>query len=617
MIASLFAFREINSSPDFLPNFNIDVWNFSAGVLCPDMIALEKDIIPQKDRLGTAIIANIGSTSTMPIITYLRQRNITTPVVGAITSDSRLSSQAVFPNFIRLCISDDYVNVVIVQTIKHLGWGKCSLLVTDRSDGLKIRNIFQQLLPRSGIEIVNDPAYQVISSTVSGLDEARANFTAAFQHIIDTKCRVVIALTIMSWDLVPLIFYELGMRKGDLLIVGRGWIVPLSFEKLTKEQVVSTSEIMQGSILLSSEVFVGTVGKAFKQRFYEATHIPPLSYACQYYDAAYTIAHALEWMLRSGKDFLNSTQMMKALHGTRFKGCTGLVYFEADTNDRQTMRYTLSTLLYNESAGLYLRPMGVYDPAGMVLLAIDKDFQWSESGGKIPSNMRESSYGCPFEDRLNQLFAHGTYLLIGVGLGFSLYAGILSLIVWKHCNSPLEELHARREIESDDILVELGVLIDLIQSIALSSGLFFTSQLHNIFTLSIGNFAELRDMKNGGFFQLWVTVECMNCGFIVGVAMLQWCLYCRGMQGLSNILLDLWVYLFANWLFVPNVLTLLSVFDCTNGVANIGETVRFSSSYLAADCSQTCWHSSHILMAALSASTLLAYIAIVVVYRPS
>ena len=616
-VAALLAFSEINSSPSFLRNFNIEVWNFSAGALTPDMAALARVVLPNKDRLGAAIMDNIGSESTMPLISYLRQHNVTTPVVGAITSDSRLSSSADYPNFIRVCLSDDYVNTVIVQTVKHLGWTKCALLVVDSADGFKVRSIFQQLLPNSGIEIVNDPAFQVLSSNVKSLEEARANFTAVLQHIIDTRCRVIVAITIVTWDLVPLILYELGMRKGDLVIVGRGWIAPLSFTGLNEEQTAQTAEIMYGSIQLSPEVFAGTVGKSFEQRFQETTHFPPLSFSCQYYDAAYTIGHALDWLLHAGKDFLSSADMMKALRSVRFKGCTGLVYFEKHTNDRQPMRYTLNTLQHTPSTGLYLKHLGVYDPAGMVLLSIDNTFVWGDGTTKLPSNIRESLLGCPFEDRLNQRFEEGRNLLIGVCFAFFVYAVIVGLLIWRCFNTPLRHLSERKEITTDDELIMLGVFVDLVQSIALSANLAFaSSKLQHVLSASIGDFTEFHDLKEGKFKAFWVGVESMNGVFLGGVVLLHLCTFCKNGYGLGHILLDLWVYWFAHWLFVPNLMVLLSVFNCTQGVANIGEAVTFESSYLAADCHLTCWTSSHTYTIAISVFTLLIYLAAAVFYLP-
>lgn len=179
--AALLAIAEINDKEDLLPHFTIQVWNFSVGVLTYQSRSFQLEILPQKAELGAAIISNIGSSSTMPLITDLRNHTISTPVIAAINSNSALSSRTRFPNFIRLCLSDDYLNLVIVQTIKHLGWTKCALLVVDSELGLADLSVFQHLLPSSGIEIVNDPSSRVIAAFSASLEEARANFTAAFQ----------------------------------------------------------------------------------------------------------------------------------------------------------------------------------------------------------------------------------------------------------------------------------------------------------------------------------------------------------------------------------------------------------------------------------------------------
>jgi hypothetical protein len=270
------------------------------------------------------------------------------------------------------------LNLVIVQTIKHLGWTKCALLVVDSESGLADLSVFQHLLPSSGIEIVNDPSSRVIAAFSASLEEARANFTAAFQQIIDTKCRIVVAISLVVWKLVPLVLYDLGIRRGDLVIIGRGWTAPLNFEDLNEEEITHIAEIMYGSIQFSPDIFVGPIGESFKQKYGQAVHLPPTSYSCLYYDTAYTIGYALDWLLEVGKDFVNSADMIKALRGVRFKGCSGLVYFETSTNDRQSMRYTLNTIMQNASIGLFLREIGIYDPTGTVLLRINENFVWGD-----------------------------------------------------------------------------------------------------------------------------------------------------------------------------------------------------------------------------------------------
>lgn len=613
-IASIVAISEINAQSVLLPNFHLDLWNFTGGVISFDASRFERDVMPHREKFGSAIIANVGSENTMQMITYLRKHGVVTPMVGPATPDTALSSQTHYPNFIRLCLSDDYLNIVIVQTIKRLGWNKCALLVVDLYLGLQARIAFSQLLPSSGIEIVNDPADQVISSSVKNLDEARANFTTAFQHIIDTRCRVVVVISAMVSSYIPVVFYELGMRRGDLIIFGRDWITPYTFTTRAEINIEQVAEVMYGSLQLSPDFYRGQVGSTFRQKYYELTNLSPSSFPCLYYDAAYTIAHALSWLLQSGKDFFNASDMTKALRSVRFIGCTGLVYFEANTNDRQPMRYTLDTLRYNASTGLYIQKLGVYDPAGMVLLTIDESFEWSDGTTEVPSNFRESSHGCPFEDRMQQPFEEGRHLLIGVGLAFALLAAGVGVLVWWHYRAPLQPLTAESNVESDDVLVMLTTSIDLMQALALCASSCF-APLDKILPIIVGDFSLVRNLSNGGFQSIWLVATGLVASFWTFTAWLN-CSICRLGDGVSHTLLDLWTYIVANWLFVPIVLTLLNSFDCTEGVADIGEKASFSNSYLAADCYLTCWSERHAVVSSLSAATLLLYLPTAVLYRP-
>ena len=615
--AALLAIAEINDKEDLVPHFTIQVWNFSVGVLTYQPKSFQREVLPQKAQLGAAIISNIGSFSTMSLITDLRNHTISTPVVAAINSNSALSSQTRFPNFIRLCLSDDYLNLVIVQTIKHLGWTKCALLVVDSDSGLAARKVFQHLLPNSGIEIVNDPSSQVIAAFPASLEEARANFTAAFQQIIDTKCRIVVVISLVIWKLVPLVLYDLGMRRGDLVIVGRGWTAPLNFEDLNEEEITHAAEIMYGSIQFSPDIFVGPIGESFKQKYSQVVHLPPTSYSCLYYDTAYTIGHALDWLLEVGKDFVNSADMIKALRGVRFKGCSGLVYFEINTNDRQSMRYTLNTIMQNASTGLFLQEIGVYDPTGTVLLRLNENFVWGDGITKIPSNMRESSLGCPFEDRLNQQFKHGFLALMGACMAFFIFAVAVGALAWVHCRIPLEPLIEERELDSEDALEIAAIPIDLLQSLGLGADLSFVHpNFQHLLSSAAGDFFSLEDLKDGRYFSLWIVAASLLSASLLLAIPLHCISLCKQGNGLARTLLDLWLYVFVHWFFIPILLILLNSFSCTKSVAQSAQDVSFANSYLTADCYVTCWTSNHIIYVCLSIVLLLIYSAGNVYYRP-
>ena len=615
-IGSIMAFEEVNERPDILPRFDIDLWNFTGGVTTFNSSIFAARIMPQREKFGAAIVTNIPSSNTVQLVSYLRKQGVVTPAVGASNTLDVLSSPTAFPNYIRLCLPDSFVNLVMAQTIKRLGWSSCSLLVVDTGLGLTARAAFQALLPQSGITILNDARLQVISSAVTSLEEARANFTEAFQHIIATKCRLVIVVSMQVSRFIPVVFYELGMRSGDLIIFGREWITAQVFSMLNETEAVHGLEVMAGSLQFSPDFLVGAVGQAFRTKYWARRGIPPEFYSCQYYDAAFTIAYALEWMLESGKDFMDADAMMKALRGVRFVGCTGRVYFDSTSNDRLSMRYGLDTLQPNGSSA-YLQRIGLYDPTGMVLLTLNSSFVWGDGTTNLPGAFRDSTIGCPFEDRLSHNFEPGQSVLTGTGSGLVAFALLTGVVVYKRFRVPLVRLNEKSELEIEDALVMFESAVEFVQLLGLIGDFSFLSEtLQRWLYLVIGNLAPLYSLTNGEFTHLWLVAE-LTIGFWIVALLLLNCLP-KSVLGddLSRVLMEISTHVFACCAFVPAVFILLRSFECTKGTANVDQQPSFTSSYLAADCYVDCWQGFHLLVTCLSAATLLVLVVIVSVYRP-
>ena len=615
--ASVLAFEEINHRQEMLPNFEIELWNFTGGITRFNASQFGATVMPYRDRFGAALLPSMTSLNTIAMLKYLRSNNINVPFVGAITNDDFLSSPSDVPGFVRVIIPNIYMQIVLVQTLKKLGWTSCSLLVMDSLMGLSIQRNLQRLLAQSGISVVNDPEYQVISASVTTLEEARANFTAGFRHIIKTRCRIVIVVTAMMSSFVPIVFYELGMRRGDLVLFGTTvFVTPRLFEGWNETKTAQGMEVMHGSLQLLPEVLIGPVGSTFLSSYAKRFSFKPsFSFACAYYDAAYTIGHALQWLLVTGKDFLNATDMSKSLHGVRFTGCSGLVYFTTYSNDRQGMTVSLNTLTTNGTIPIE-RSIGWFDPTGVVLLKMDPTFLWGDGTTRIPSTFRELILRCPFEKRYSQDFSEGQDAFLGVCLAVFALATALGVAMYWGFRVPLFILRDKHELEVEDALIMIGLLVEFCQCLRLIGNFAFVSVgLQRILDVCIGNIGGLRDLTDGGFTHLWLVAEGLAGGWVLAVVLLHGLPHWVLGEGILRVLLEVGAIGFAQWAFVPELFILLGSFECTKGTAEVDSSPVFASSFLKVDCHLPCWEGLHICIAVLSALTLLALLVGLGLYR--
>ena len=615
-VGSVMAFEDINKRKDILPRFTIEVWNFTAGIISFNATQFAATVMPFREKFGVAVIPGLSSTNTIPLLKYMRSQEVNTPLVSASNTHDSLSSPTDFPNFIRLCLPDSHMNLVIAQTIKHMGWDSCSLIVEDFPSALVARQALQQLLPQSGIKILNSPEYQVIATHIYSMDQARANFTESFQHIINTRGRVVIVITMTVSSLVPAVFYDLGMRAGDLIIIGREWITAQVLLDLNTTELLWATEVMRGSLQLSPDFLVGEIGVSFQEKYRQRLGYLPDSFSCQYYDAALAVGYALEWLLETGKDFQDPDAMMKALRGLRFSGCTGRVYFEDTSNDRQSMRFALDTLMPNGTAQPFMRRIGVYDPTGMVLLSIDPTYVWADGSSLVPSTFRGSSLGCPFEDRLSHNFDKGRQLFIGAGVGMTAFTFSFSIFHYFWQRAPLNYLKSKSELEVEDVLVMVDLGVDFVQSVSLIGNFSFVSTKIQLgLDVLIGNIEDVISLADGNFVHLWWIAEGAVVSWVAAILLIHVLPYGVLGEGLSRTMLELWCYVFTHWAFIPAVSIFLSSFKCTRGIAEAGKEPFYTSSYLHADCYLSCWQGIHTPIVVFSALSLVILAATEGLYR--
>jgi hypothetical protein len=119
--AAVLAFEEISSGSEMLPNFEIELWNFTGGITRFNASLFQATVMPYRDKFGAALLPSMTSYNTILLMMYLRSHGINTPFVGAVTTDDSLSSPTTAPGFVRVIVANNYLNVIVVQTLKKLG----------------------------------------------------------------------------------------------------------------------------------------------------------------------------------------------------------------------------------------------------------------------------------------------------------------------------------------------------------------------------------------------------------------------------------------------------------------------------------------------------------------
>ena len=409
--------------------------------------------------------------------------------------------------------------------------------------------------------------------------------------------------------------YDLGMRRGDVVFLAVEWLGPELFQQIDSLMQMKILELCSGAIQFFPASKVGAIGQTFEAQYQAAYHMESPFYACFYYDAAYLLAYALDYMITRGKDYTQPLALNTALRATRFHGCTGLVTIDTSSNDRSPMMYDIMNARVYTNGSASIVTVGTFNPAGLVLFNFSQDIIWPDNSTTVPTDLRINPLDCPFDasevvDVPWAAVVMGvlTCVVTGIALG-------LTLIIWR-CAWKSPEMYPmyRAEISFDDYMLFATIGIEALQYSAMAprrQSWWFFLEISRFASLRIDKFTNLRR----GY--LWLTLEVLY-GILLFWALcivlmrFRVCkkLVCfeRHLKNMSGTVLPF----VGDLCFLPICHLLLSILHCTQGVGS----AELRTTFLQEDCYQTCWEFSHSLFFAFSVLALWGYVALATAVRP-
>lgn len=93
---AMLAVEQVNLSPTLLDNFQLELFNFTAGVTIWNYTFAYQHVYPIKDKLGLAVISRNGSAVTVRLIEFLSSLGFKGPVIGSVNTADSLSDKGDF-----------------------------------------------------------------------------------------------------------------------------------------------------------------------------------------------------------------------------------------------------------------------------------------------------------------------------------------------------------------------------------------------------------------------------------------------------------------------------------------------------------------------------------------
>ncbi|CAG9331440.1 unnamed protein product [Blepharisma stoltei] len=609
------AVKDINSGQNILENFQLKLNHFDCGASVYNaafaLNCFEKD----KDKVGLAHITAPMTATAFGAMISLKKLNITVPYIGAVNSGPELSNTTAYPYYSRISLPSSWAYTQIPIILKVMGWESIAILYQNDISGSAAFYYLNQTCAKQNIKIVNE--HRGIPPLLDR--EGLKNYTNVIKEVVDSNVRfVTLVFNPPEVNYIAEIFYDLGMRRGDVLFYSTypGWLTTVATQD---EFLYKRVEIAIPMVIIFQSLFVGEIGKKVHDDLYKAYgNTEPATYACLYYDAGMLIGNAIDWTINHGTDYTDPDVLNAAVRDVRFTGCTGSMSIQKGSNDRQFSSFTIQSNSYNFTSGaLKTFIVGYFTPTGSTILKIETPFVYADGTTNKPSDFRITRTNCPFDDKLKRTFGKGRALVFGICFFIAALTVIVTFFIWKKWwNRKVDPLTKAEEISLEDFIVGVTIGVEFFQFISQGPDIrplnAFLADIGDAVSLDLESFAKL---ENGVFW--WIaTIIIILCGV--------WTIFCLEIFfQLDEKLNHIWFFralsfladnsmpILGNLCFIPFISILLEIFLCDHSIGN-----HFTDSYLNKDCYQFCWKGDHIIYVVLSAFSLFFYEPLAVFCRP-
>ena len=561
--------------------------------------------------LGVAMFTSVYSSMAMGVYGVLDSMQWNIPQIGASNTAMALSSRARFPLFTRVVMSDAYLSVLYGHMIRHFGWGNVGMVYTNRTWETDLYGLLLKVTKSFNITIRNDENLRVLPENPS--EELLKKVISA---LIACKVRILVLL-LGELDLYRAIacLYDLGMRRGDVVFLAIEWMGPELFQQSDPEMKQKILELCSGAIQFYPIAKIGHIGQTFAEQYQTTYGQEAPFYACFYYDAAYLLAYALDYMLSKGLDYSQPWALNHVLKSTKFRGCSGLVSIDENSNDRSPMMYGIMNAQVSAEGKVSIVTVGTFNPAGLVLFNFTQPLMWPGNTTTVPTDLRISLIDCPFEETEIVDVPSATVVMcvaVCTVVGMAIMCVVFIWVkVWRE-SGPMQTVRA--EISFDDYFLFATIGIEAVQYSAMGASKQTWKQFSYLAQLCSIQLQDLTDLRNGVFWLVLSTTFAVIMAWICLAAVLRFrvCKRVRCVERQLVSLADVLLPTMGDLCFVPVCSFLLSVFHCTQAAGRDA----ISSTFLQADCYQRCWETPHLIFMCFTVLFFWVYVCLAVALRP-
>ena len=596
------ALDEANSRRDILPNFRFISQSAPLSGLTFNSTFTYNQTLCYLEKLGLAHFAIPLGVNVISLYTILAHLNQSIPLLTGSMSDT-LASKAQFPYYLRTRTGNRYLANVIAQFLKFFNWRRVAVLYTqDQFEYEEAYRDFLAYVPLLDLTITNEPGMRALSPdllSVKGL----AHLNASISHIRMTNTRIILLFTPYIANIADAM-YDLEVRSEYLLLTTTAlssamYVGPVGY----KRRIVT-----KGAIQFFPRLFIGQKGEETLSKLVARDGQNYYPNGCLYYDCAWLYILATDYMITRGLDYEDKDEIMRAMRSSHFKGCSGTITYDKDSNEPSDQIYSiLNSWTDTDQNTTSVRVAYYFNPFSVTLIEAVNPVEWpDDSQGHFLDIL---TYQCPFPTDQVRPFVPGTTLAFALSYFICAFTAVCVMFLWRpYRNLKYPVLLGKHEPSMDDFMHLISPVIELFQLLSIAPE---WEQLKNVlrfgFELTSLNLYQ-GQTAIGESYWVMLYVSLSVTALITVLCLLKLLrredkLECIPCCSFLMIFVRLFLPTAPNYVFIALLTLLLKVLFCTEATGEY-----WTSSFLDSDCYEQCWQGSHLTLVIISYVLVLLYV---------
>ena len=554
-----------------------------------------------------AYLSAYWTQTTISTLFSLRALRVYLPQVSPGGLSDYLNQQSIYPEYIKLTGKFDVFLSNFIFLFRFYNWKDVMILVSNTSTNIIFYNQVYQVLGSMGIKIVNTEETRFIPESYTRDDFE--NYKQLFAQIKSLQCRILLLL-LTDPGFIFEALYDIGLRKGDLIVVANTRIHFTLLSSVPKNYQAKREEIYTGALISNNIEYEGEYGQLIEKELRKKNKL--IINMCMTYDGFKTISNSAKYLILKGEDYEDHSIFMNTMRTQKFIGCSGEVFFIPSENSRNKPWLGLLQLVINSTTSEFdFVQIAKFNKFAVIAAELINNPVWPTGEDSVPSNYRVSDV-CLYK---NTSQSPKSFLVLYIFSFISMIVVIISsYFSMKKFENEVTAISNNVHLSYSEIFHYFFIVCHFFQILALEPSGGLLNKTTNKLNLKLGlDFLEAFDWKLEDYWKFYLILIAIMAAYIIETVTIviidKFCVRIMNSWSFFKFSIEYILPLAGHLGFMPLILMMISIFKCES--QDDSYDLVFSK-----DCTKFCYKGKHLLYLISGSILIMIYLSISTLLRP-